>query len=106
MKDHRLRREITATQVSNNTLHGAGSTFVFRLHEETGAPPSAIARAYTVAREVFGMRPEWREIEAPRGRPHPQEQGAELLEGRRPVGGAGRAVGRHPPRPPRTPAPR
>src|SRR5207248_5121250 len=53
MKDHRLRREITATQVVNNTLHGAGTTFVFRLHEETGAPASAIARAYTVAREVF-----------------------------------------------------
>src|SRR3954471_12006684 len=64
MRDHRLRREITATQVVNNVLHGGGTTFVFRLREETGARPSDIARAYTVAREVFGMRPQWREIEA------------------------------------------
>ncbi|HEX4759789.1 MAG TPA: NAD-glutamate dehydrogenase domain-containing protein, partial [Thermoleophilaceae bacterium] len=90
MKEHRLRREITATQVSNNTLHGAGSTFVFRLHEETGAPPSAIARAYTVAREVFGMRPEWREIEALGGRIDAETQVTMLLEGRRLVERASR----------------
>src|SRR5213076_769982 len=64
MRDHRLRREITATQVVNHVLHGGGTTFTFRLHEETGAPASDIARAYTVAREVFQMRPQWKEIEA------------------------------------------
>ena len=64
MEDHRLRREIVATQVVNNLLHGGGTTFAFRMHEESGAPASDIARAYTVAREVFGMRPQWEEIEA------------------------------------------
>ena len=64
MREHRLRREIIATQVVNNMLHGGGTTFAFRLHEETGAPASEIARAYTVAREVFRMRPQWEEIEA------------------------------------------
>ena len=44
-------------------LHGGG-TFAFRLHEETGAPASEIARAYAIAREVFGMRPQWAAIEA------------------------------------------
>ena len=83
MKDHRLRREITATQVVNNTLHGAGTTFVFRLHEETGAPASAIARAYTVAREVFGMRPMWAEIEALDNQVAADIQTRMLLEGRR-----------------------
>jgi glutamate dehydrogenase len=56
MREHPLRREITATQVVNHMLHGGGTTFVFRLHEETGAPASDIARAYTVARETYRMR--------------------------------------------------
>ncbi|MEA2418617.1 MAG: glutamate dehydrogenase, partial [Thermoleophilaceae bacterium] len=83
MRDHRLRREITATQVVNNVLHGGGTTFVFRMREETGARPSDIARAYSVAREVFGMRPQWREIEALDNRVPAETQLAMLLEGRR-----------------------
>jgi glutamate dehydrogenase len=83
MRDHRLRREITATQVVNNTLHGAGITFVFRLHEETGARPSDIARAYTVAREVFRMRSRWAEIEALDNKVGADTQTAMLLESRK-----------------------
>ncbi len=83
MRLHRLRREITATQVVNNTLHGAGITFVFRLHEETGAPASDIARAYTVAREVFGMRAQWAEIERLDNKVDAATQIAMLLDGRR-----------------------
>ena len=82
MRRHRLRREITATQVVNNMLHGGGITFTFRLHEETGAPASEIARAYAVAREVFGMRPQWAEIELD-NRVDAGTQIAMLLEGRR-----------------------
>jgi glutamate dehydrogenase len=83
MRRHRLRREITVTQVVNNMLHGGGTTFVFRLNEETGAPASDIARAYTVAREVFQMRPQWHEIEALDDRVDAETQIAMLLEGRR-----------------------
>ena len=83
MREHRLRREITATQVVNNMLHGGGTTFTFRLHEETGARASDIARAYTVAREVFQMRPQWAEIEALDNRVSAETQTAMLLEGRR-----------------------
>lgn len=83
MRDHRLRREITATRVVNNMLHGGGTTFVFRLHEETSAPASDIARAYTVAREVFQMRPQWAEVEALDNRVSSDTQLAMLLEGRR-----------------------
>jgi glutamate dehydrogenase len=83
MRDHRLRREITATQVVNNVLHGGGTTFVFRMREETGARPSDIARAYTVAREVFGMRPQWAEIEVLDNRVPAETQLEMLLEGRR-----------------------
>jgi glutamate dehydrogenase len=83
LRDHRLRREITATQVVNHVLHGGGTTFVFRLREETGARPSDIARAYTVAREVFGMRPQWAEVEALDNVVPAETQLQMLLEGRR-----------------------
>ncbi|HYZ28264.1 MAG TPA: NAD-glutamate dehydrogenase [Thermoleophilaceae bacterium] len=88
--EHRLQREIAATRVVNNILHGGGITFVFRLHEETGAPPSDIARAYTVAREVFQMRPIWWEIEALDNKVPAELQIEMLLEGRRVIERAAR----------------
>jgi glutamate dehydrogenase len=83
MRGHRLRREIIATQVINNMLHGGGTTFVFRLHEESGAPASEIARAYAAARDIFGMRPQWAEIEALDGEVETDVQNHMLLQGRR-----------------------
>ena len=83
MRDHRLRREIAATQIVNNMLHGGGTTFAFRLHEETGAPAAEIARAYAVARDIFQMRPQWGEIEALDNRVSAEVQIGMLLEGRR-----------------------
>ena len=56
MRRHRLRREIVATRVTNDLIDRAGTTFVFRLREDTGASPADIARASIVAREVFGVR--------------------------------------------------
>ena len=64
MRSHRLSREIIATVVANQLVDRAGTTFAFRLGEETGAPPSILARAYAVAREVFEMRSFWAEVEA------------------------------------------
>jgi glutamate dehydrogenase len=37
MRRHRLRREIIATRVTNDVVDRAGTTFVFRLREDTGA---------------------------------------------------------------------
>jgi glutamate dehydrogenase len=64
MEGHRLRREIIATHVTNSMVDRAGTTFAFRMQEETGAPPADIARAYAVAREVFGMVGFWRAVDA------------------------------------------
>jgi glutamate dehydrogenase len=64
MQGHRLRREITATVVANQLVDRAGTTFAFRLKEETGAPASILARAYAVAREVYEMRQFWTAVEA------------------------------------------
>jgi len=82
MREHRLRREITATQVVNNVLHGGGTTFAFRLNEEMGALPSETARAYAVARDVFEMRPLWTQIEDLDNRVDAAAQIRMLLEGR------------------------
>src|SRR5215213_4250462 len=83
MRSHRLGRQIVATQVVNNMLHGGGTTFAFRLHEETGAPASQIARAYACAREIFEMRQLWGEIERLDNVCDAPVQTEMLLEGRR-----------------------
>ncbi len=60
---HRLHREIVATSVTNSMVNRVGLTFVHELKDRTGMPPSEVARAYVVARDVFGLRPLWGEIE-------------------------------------------
>jgi glutamate dehydrogenase len=55
MEDHRLRREIVVTQVANGLVNDAGTTFLFRLAEETGASTVDIVRAHTIAREIFDL---------------------------------------------------
>jgi glutamate dehydrogenase len=64
MRRHRLRREIIATSVANQLVDRAGASFVFRLHEETGATAATLARAYAVTREVYALQEFWQEIEA------------------------------------------
>jgi glutamate dehydrogenase len=83
LEDHRLRRELTATHVTNSMVNRCGTSFAFRLEEETGASAPELARAYTAAREVFGMRELWAEIEALDTRVEAQTQTRMLLEGRR-----------------------
>ncbi|HEX2162559.1 MAG TPA: NAD-glutamate dehydrogenase domain-containing protein, partial [Thermoanaerobaculia bacterium] len=61
---HRLRREIVATHVTNSTVNRVGPTFVRRMVEETGARPTDVARAYTIARDAFRLREVWSGIEA------------------------------------------
>jgi glutamate dehydrogenase len=61
---HRLRREIVTTQTTNSLVNRMGPVFVVRAQEETGADPAVIARAYSIAREVFAMRSMWFDIEA------------------------------------------
>ncbi|HEX7417038.1 MAG TPA: NAD-glutamate dehydrogenase domain-containing protein, partial [Steroidobacteraceae bacterium] len=61
---HRLRREIIVTATTNSLVNRMGPTFVLRAQADTGADPAQIARAYTIAREVFDMRDLWAEIEA------------------------------------------
>ena len=63
MGEHRLRRQIIATHITNSMVNRAGISFVFRQREETGAATADIARAYAVAREAFDARGLWHAIE-------------------------------------------
>jgi len=64
MPRHRLAREIVSTVVANEVVNRAGTSFCFRLAEETGAGAAEVARAFLVAQAVFEMRALWTAIEA------------------------------------------
>jgi glutamate dehydrogenase len=98
MPSHRLAREIISTVVANQLVDRAGTTFAFRLREETGAPPSMLARAYAVAREVFDMRAFWIAVEALDNEVDSKIQIDMLIEGRRLVERATRWLVRANPR--------
>ncbi|ROO89947.1 glutamate dehydrogenase [Actinocorallia herbida] len=83
MDEHPLRREIIATQVVNDVVNNSGTTFIFRLNEETGASPADLARAYLVAREVFDMQRYWADVEAVGGQIEQSAQIKLLLESRK-----------------------
>jgi glutamate dehydrogenase len=82
LKRHPLRREIIVSRVVNDLVNRTGTTFAFRLHDETGADAADIARAYTAAREVFGFRALWAEIEALDGKVSAETQVRMFLRAR------------------------
>ena len=90
IRGHRLRRELIATIVANQLVDRAGMTFAFRLGEETGASIPVLARAFAVAREVYGMRAFWATIEGLDNLIEAATQLAMLLEARRLVERAAR----------------
>ncbi len=83
IREHRLRRELTATHVTNSLVNRGGPSFAFRLGEETGATPPDITRAYTAAREIFDMRSLWMEIEALDNRVEAETQMKMFLDARK-----------------------
>lgn len=64
MYDHRLKREIVATQIANDLVEHMGIVFVRRLRDSTGASRADIARAYIIARDSFNLEGLWQQIEA------------------------------------------
>ena len=64
MPEHRLWREIIATRVTNSIVNRMGAHFAMRIREDTGANSATMAKAYTVAREIFSARDFWRDVEA------------------------------------------
>ncbi|MCW8194134.1 NAD-glutamate dehydrogenase [Proteobacteria bacterium 005FR1] len=62
--EHRLRKEIIATQVANDIVNNMGITFCHRLMESTGAKPSQVAKAYIAARDIYGLIDFRKQVEA------------------------------------------
>jgi glutamate dehydrogenase len=83
MEAHPLRREIITTSAVNEMIDTSGTTFMFRLIEETGASVPDLTRAWLVAREVFDMPAFWRQVEGLAGRVGIAAQITLLLEGRK-----------------------
>ena len=83
----------------NEMVDTGGSTFLFRLGEETGLPVPDITRAWLVAREVFGMQAFWQQVEAMAGTVDVDARIAVVLEARKLVERATRwlLVNRRPP---------
>jgi glutamate dehydrogenase len=52
---HRLRREIIATQLANSIINRGGPSLVVRIADQTGAAPPAIAGAFAAVRDSFRM---------------------------------------------------
>ncbi len=61
---HQLRREIIVTAITNSLVNRMGPVFAIRMQEDTSADVGSIARAYSIAREITGMRELWADIEA------------------------------------------
>jgi glutamate dehydrogenase len=80
---HPLRREIVTTVVVNDMVNQAGTTFLFRMNEETGASVPDISRAWLVAREVYNMTEFWARVEQLDGQVSVATQLSLLLEGRK-----------------------
>jgi glutamate dehydrogenase len=83
MEAHPLRREIITTSAVNEMIDTSGTTFLFRLVEETGASVPDLTRAWLVAREVFDMSAFWHQVEELEGRVPVAAQITLLLEGRK-----------------------
>jgi glutamate dehydrogenase len=63
MGGHRLRREIIATVLTNEMVNRAGTSFDFRMTDETGAGVADITRAHVVSSDVHGMVRWWDRID-------------------------------------------
>jgi glutamate dehydrogenase len=64
MEQHRLKREIIATAVTNSMVNRMGSTFTLRMTEDTGRTPGEVAKAFTITRETLDARDLWAQIDA------------------------------------------
>src|SRR3989475_2250398 len=55
LEQHRLRREIIATQLANSMVNRGGPSLLVRIGDQTGAPPARIAAAFATVRDSYGM---------------------------------------------------
>ena len=61
---HQLKREIIATMLANGIINRMGPTFVLGRMDKCGVSSAEVAKAYIIAREAFGLRDIWDQIES------------------------------------------
>jgi glutamate dehydrogenase len=71
---HRLRREIISRVVINDVVNRGGPAFVSRLQDLTGCTAADVVRAFTIARDGYGLSSLYAEIDALDGRVDGQAQ--------------------------------
>jgi glutamate dehydrogenase len=62
--NHRLRKDIVATQVANDMINHMGINFSHRLVEATGASAVDVAMAYVTARDIYQLHDFFEAVEA------------------------------------------
>lgn len=55
LQNHRLRREIIATQLANSIINRGGPSLIVRIADQTGASPTSIAQAFAAVRDSYAM---------------------------------------------------
>jgi glutamate dehydrogenase len=64
IREHPLRRELVATQLTNRLVNRAGVSMTLRLGEETAATVPEIARAHLAAWRILALDDQWTRVEA------------------------------------------
>ena len=64
LKDHRLRREIVATILSNAVVNRMGMAFAHRMGDDHGIPRTQVLKAYAAAHEIFDGDDYWRAVDS------------------------------------------
>jgi glutamate dehydrogenase len=55
VEQHRLRREIISTQLTNSMINRGGPSLIVRIGDQTGASPDRIASAFAIVRNSFRL---------------------------------------------------
>ncbi len=63
IKDHRLRRELIATDLSNRIVNRLGLIHAYELPEEEGVGLADVAAAFIVVEQLFGLQELWDDID-------------------------------------------
>jgi glutamate dehydrogenase len=64
IENHPLRREITATLVTNSIVNRMGMTFVHEIKRQMGAEGAAVAWTYFIVAELLELNSLWQDLEA------------------------------------------
>ncbi len=64
IEQHRLRREIVTTILTNGMINRGGPAFTVRMSDETGRSVADVAHGFLSARQALGLPEIWRQIDA------------------------------------------